>query len=413
MPSISTSVAGERKKHRLEALTMPIKFHPNEALTKAFRSLLGCFIFSVGLWFFNLVPNTAVWILLWAAMALWQRFVARGGTFPLNKDSLDLSDKVVIVTGANTGIGFETAKALAGLGAKVILACRDMQKAARAVDLIQASLPQKARRDSVLTMKLDLSDPSSIRKFASEFQAQHGGRLDLLINNAGLMTEKFRKMPQGIEEQVAVNALGTLLLTELLFPLLVATADAGRRDVRIVTLASNAHQMMSADPLTVLKSMADTNPVDFGAYKKDTIPQVYGSTKLADIWMTLILAERCRSYGSQGSSIQSVAVHPGAVTTELGRDLGPAWLTSALKPILLLFSKTASEGAMPTLYCALSPEVVAHSRKGNSGGYYYDCALHDVERSPASRDPVQARHFYHWALGKVGLPQEWAMSRKV
>ena len=152
-------------------------------------------------------------------------------------DIPDQTGRVAIVTGANSGIGYETALALAGKGATVIMACRNLDKANAAADQIRRTNPA----GQVVVLQLDLGDLDSVRKFATEFQASYD-RLDLLINNAGIMAPPYGKTAQGFESQFGVNHLGHFALTGLLLDLILATPGS-----RIVTVSSVMHRAGTID----------------------------------------------------------------------------------------------------------------------------------------------------------------------
>ena len=130
----------------------------------------------------------------------------------------DLTGKVIIVTGANSGLGYEDAKEFARKGAKIILACRNMEKANKALSKIQAKIPEAQAE----IIQLDLGSIDSIKKFAAEFKEKHD-RLDILVNNAGILRVPYQKTVDGFESQVGINHLGHFVLTNLLFDILVKT----------------------------------------------------------------------------------------------------------------------------------------------------------------------------------------------
>jgi NAD(P)-dependent dehydrogenase (short-subunit alcohol dehydrogenase family) len=248
-------------------------------------------------------------------------------------DIPDQSDKIAIVTGANTGIGYETARALAKKGVRVILACRSREKGEAAVARIAAEQPQ-SRADFAA---LDLADLDSVRALAESFVEQNN-RLDLLINNAGVMMCPESKTEQGYELQFGVNHLGHFALTALLLPLLRATPNA-----RVVTVSSQAHRSgkMTFDDLNFTKRGYDA----MGAYAQ---------SKLANLLFTLELQ---RKLDTAGDDTVAVAAHPGWTSTDLQRH---TWWARMLNP---LFSMSPDKGALPTLRAATALDV--------KGGEYY------------------------------------------
>lgn len=241
--------------------------------------------------------------------------------------------KIAIVTGANTGIGYETARALAHKGAHVVLACRSAGKGEAATTRIAAERP----RGTVAFAALDLADLDSVRAFADEF-ASANERLDLLINNAGVMIPPESTTKQGFELQFGVNHLGHFALTGLLLPLLRVTQGA-----RVVTVASSAHRIgaMDFDDLHFRKR----------GYKPWL---AYGQSKLANL---LFMFELQRRLEAEGLDVTAVAAHPGWTGTDLQRN---SWY---IRPLNRLFAMTPAQGALPTLHAATAPDV--------RGGEYY------------------------------------------
>lgn len=243
-----------------------------------------------------------------------------------------LENKVAIVTGANIGLGYETALELAKLNAKVILACRNKQKAQDAKDKIKAAY---ANAD-VDVLLVDLSDLASVEKFANKVLENYQS-LDLLINNAGIMMPPREISVDGFEMQMAANYFGHFKLTHLLLPILEKTPGA-----RIVSLSSMAHRWgnIQFDDITFSKK-----------YSKR---KSYGQSKVACLMFAYYLSEHLKTTGSK---VLSMAAHPGVSATNLTKYMpkGAAKLTE------LLF-QPANMGALPTLYAALNPEL--------SGGEY-------------------------------------------
>lgn len=212
----------------------------------------------------------------------------------------------IVITGANTGIGLATAKTLAAQGHHLIIACRNLDKAATAAEQIK-----QAGAASVAIVKLDLADLTTIKQTVADINAIFA-HVDVLINNAGLFNRQFETTAQGYELHFGVNVLGTALLTELLLPRLQAAPKA-----RIVNLASIAHLVGSINP----NSYKD--PAKFKA-----IP-AYGQSKLANLLYSNALAQRL-----QGTNITSNALHPGAVDSDIYRQV-PRWQKIFLDLILI------------------------------------------------------------------------------
>jgi NAD(P)-dependent dehydrogenase (short-subunit alcohol dehydrogenase family) len=235
--------------------------------------------------------------------------------------------RTAIVTGANTGIGYETARALARKGAHVILACRDLQKANAAVERIASERPA----GSVRARELDLSDLESVRRFAEQFAGEHE-RLDLLINNAGVMVPPASKTKQGFELQFGTNHLGHFALTGLLLPLLRRTPGA-----RVVVVSSGVHHQGRID-------FAD---LDFEA-RGYSGWRAYAQSKLANL---LFMRELQRKLVAAGDDLVVTAAHPGWTATDLQRTAGFA---RVLNP---LFAMRPADGALPTLRAATDPDA--------------------------------------------------------
>jgi NAD(P)-dependent dehydrogenase (short-subunit alcohol dehydrogenase family) len=239
----------------------------------------------------------------------------------------DQSGRVAIVTGANSGIGYETALVLAQKGATVVMACRSLSKAESAADQIRQTSPS----GTVVVMELDLGDLDSVRRFAAAFEAEYD-RLDLLINNAGIMVPPYGRTAQGFETQIGVNHLGHFALTGLLLELLLQTPQS-----RVVTVSSGAHRFGQID-------FEDLH-WERRAYKANP---AYGQSKLANLLFTYELQ---RKLAAAGRSTIAVAAHPGWTETNLQRHSGVA---SFLNPF---FAQSQPMGALPTLRAATDPSV--------------------------------------------------------
>jgi NAD(P)-dependent dehydrogenase (short-subunit alcohol dehydrogenase family) len=255
-------------------------------------------------------------------------------------DLPDLSGKVFVVTGANSGLGLETARALAARGGRVVIACRDSTKAATAVALIRAS----AQKAAVEAMDLDLASLSSIRTFAEDFQASYP-RLDALCNNAGVMALPHRKTKDGFEMQFGTNHLGHFALTGRLFDLLCATPGA-----RVVSVSSTMHRAgrIRFDDLQSERS--------YGKWS------AYGQSKLANLLFTYELARRAEK---AGVDVVAAAAHPGYAATNLQPKGGLEGAFFSLGN--LLFGQAAAMGALPTLCAATAPGVRGGDYFGPSG----------------------------------------------
>ncbi|MEH3131829.1 MAG: SDR family NAD(P)-dependent oxidoreductase [Mycolicibacterium neoaurum] len=244
----------------------------------------------------------------------------------------DQSGRTAVITGANTGLGFETAKALAEHGAHVVLAVRDTDKGKRAAAQLTGN---------VSVQELDLGSLESVRAAAAELRGAHE-RIDLLINNAGVMTPPKSTTADGFELQFGTNHLGHFALTGLLLDTLLDTPGS-----RVVTVSSNGHKMGGAihfDDLQWERSYSR-----LGAYAQ---------SKLANLMFTYELQRRL---APRGMTI-AVAAHPGTSSTELARNL-PALARPVTELVTKVAAQTAADGALPTLRAATDPGVL--------GGQYY------------------------------------------
>lgn len=256
----------------------------------------------------------------------------------------DQANKTVIVTGGNTGIGYETALALAKAGANVTIACRDQQKADQAVEAIR----QQIEMGTVESAQVDLASLESVHQFAEQFQQTHS-KLDVLINNAGVMYCPELKTKEGFELQFGVNFLGHFALTGALYSLLKQSPGS-----RVVTVSSMAYLrgQINFDNLHAEQS--------YDPYRE------YSQSKLADILLSLELDRRIKQVGD---SVLSIAAQPGANSTELSRHMSQGAFDAAVQRIGALMEPW--QGALPSLYAATMPDVAGGSfySPHEDGGY--------------------------------------------
>ncbi len=249
----------------------------------------------------------------------------------------DQTGKIVIVTGSSSGIGFEAAKVLANKNAEVIIAVRNMDKGKNA----KAKIIAQNQTAKVEVMLLDLSDINSVTKFSEKFK-NHYDKLDLLINNAGVMIPPYSKTKDGFELQMGTNHLGHFALTLQLIELIKKTPNA-----RIVNVASSAHKMgnINFDDLTWEKRK-------YKAWK------AYGDSKIANLYFTNELAKRLNS---NGNHIRVTSAHPGWTATELQRHSG---LFGFLNQF---FAMSQDQGALPTLRAAFDEDAKSGDYFGPDG----------------------------------------------
>jgi NAD(P)-dependent dehydrogenase (short-subunit alcohol dehydrogenase family) len=270
----------------------------------------------------------------------------------------DQAGRTFIVTGANSGLGFETARQLAAHGGRVVLAARSEPKGLDAVARIKAAQPGAA----VEFRALDLADLGSVRDFAAVIAADGTG-VDVLINNAGVMYPPRRLSPQGFESQFATNHLGHFALTGLLFDVI-----RRGRDPRVVTVSSGEHRGGSIhfDDLTGEKSYS---PRAF-----------YQQSKLANVLFGLELDRRVRA---AGIGVRSVLAHPGYAATSL-QSSGPTGLARQLMKVSnRLIAQSAAMGALPELYAATDPAA-------QSGRFYGPGGFLELRGYPAEGQPAAA-----------------------
>ncbi len=249
----------------------------------------------------------------------------------------DLSGTVALVTGANSGIGFETARGLAGHGAHVVLACRNQEKARRA----GAALERDIAGASVELLAVDLSDLVSVRRAAEEFRDGHD-RLDLLINNAAVMGTPYRQTADGFELQMATNHLGHFALTGLLLDRLLTSGRS-----RVVTVSSLMHR----------SGRIEFDDVAGSAIRNTWLN--YGSSKLANLLFT---AELSRRLSGMDRATMALAAHPGWARSNLagtGAAVGEGRIRTAVGRVAgRCLGQSAATGALPSLYAATAPDLV-------------------------------------------------------
>lgn len=278
-------------------------------------------------------------------------------------DIPDLTGKVIIVTGGNSGIGYDAAKEFARKGAQTILACRSMDKAKAALNQIQAEIPDAP----VAIMQLDLARLASVHQFADEFKVKYD-RLDVLVNNAGIMMVPYGTTEDGFEQQMGTNHLGHFALTGLLIDLLLSTPNS-----RVVNVSSNGHRsgVMDFDNLLFADGQ-DYSPM-----------KAYGRSKLANILFTYELQRR---YEAAGATAIAVAAHPGASSTNLGNHLGEQnFAMGLLMKVGTAISQSAAMGALPTIRAAVAPDV-------QGGDYYGPSGFMEMRGHPAKVKSNEASH---------------------
>lgn len=272
-----------------------------------------------------------------------------------------MEDRTVVITGANSGIGLETAAALAGAGARLVMGCRNATTAAAAVDEVR----RRSGNDAVETHSLDLSDLDHVRRFADELSTLD--RIDVLINNAGLMLDRRQESAQGYEGTFATNHLGPFLLTSLLTEQVVAAPHG-----RIVNVGSLAHRLA---PRGIAWDDIDRRDSYFGW-------TVYAQSKLANILHARELARRLRDRGVVAHSL-----HPGSVASGFGRDGDLHGINDRLLWIAQYLLISPEEGSRTSVHLAASPEALR-----TSGDYW--TRSHRSTPSRAARDDRAAAELW-------------------
>jgi len=298
--------------------------------------------------------------------------------------------KRILITGANSGIGYHAALKLARKGAVVMLACRDRQRGELALDRLHTEAPS-THTELVI---LDLASLSSVRKFAAQELAKNRP-LHVLINNAGVMAPLARKETgDGFELQFGTNVLGHFALTSLLMPALDRAAAESDERPRIVTVASIAHKRGQLN-FDDLQSTRSYSPM-----------QAYQQSKLANLMLALELNLRLRS---ESSPVMSIAVHPGVASTNLFKSDDHSPMQKAIRNVAThvidTLLNTDAEGALPTLFAATSADA-------ESGGYYGPQGFQEMRGdevgvakiAPQARDAAAAAKLWRVCEELTGVP---------
>jgi NAD(P)-dependent dehydrogenase (short-subunit alcohol dehydrogenase family) len=299
-------------------------------------------------------------------------------------DMPSLKGKIAVVTGANSGLGLHTSIGLAQAGAEVVMACRSPDKAAAALEQVRAQAPGA----KVEAMPLDLANLASVRAFAESFKAKYP-RLDLLLNNAGVMAIPQAKTRDGFEMQMGTNHLGHFALTGLLLDSLKAAPEP-----RVISVASQAHRwtigMDLDDPFFEHKS-----------YKKW---DAYGKSKLANLLFIFELNKRLQAAGVK---VLAAAAHPGYSDTNL-QYVAPQIENSALGKLMMkvgnaILAQPAAMGALPSLYAASMPDVNGGDYIGPDGFQQMRGYPTKVGSRSAARNPELQRRWWELSEQLTGI----------
>ncbi|MEU9270160.1 oxidoreductase [Streptomyces sp. NPDC048251] len=296
-------------------------------------------------------------------------------------DIPDQGGRTAVVTGANSGLGYVTARELARKGARVVLACRSETRGREAVRRLREEVPSAKAE----LRRLDLGDLASVREFADALPYD---RLDLLVNNAGVMAMPYGTTADGFETQFGVNHLGHFALTGLLLPALLAAADRPAGATRIVTVSSMVHLLGNIDP------------DDLNSERTYRRWIAYGRTKTANLLFTHELARRLTAAGAE---VVAAAAHPGYAATNL-QTAGPRAEGRRVAERLMalgnrVLAQSAEAGALPALYAATAPGVRPDSFTGPS------LAMWRGAPAPSRRAP--------WTLDDRVGERLWAASERL
>jgi NAD(P)-dependent dehydrogenase (short-subunit alcohol dehydrogenase family) len=274
----------------------------------------------------------------------------------------DLTGKVIIVTGGNSGLGYESVKAFAEKGAEVILTSRSIEKGETA----KAEILNRNPDGKIVVMELDLMEFASIKKFANSFKEKYD-RLDILLNNAGIMTTPYFLTKDGLEAQNGTNHFGHFALTGQLLDLIKKTPGS-----RVVNVSSNAHKYGKMD----FEDFLFENGEGYTPMKS------YARSKLANLVFTYELQ---RAFEANDIKSISVAAHPGASRTNLGRHLEDKWWFKPVFALMAPFTQDQARGALPQIRAAVDPGV-----KG--GEYYGPSGFGEMKGDPVLVKSNEASH---------------------
>jgi len=253
-----------------------------------------------------------------------------------------LDGKTVVITGANTGIGKETALDLSRRGAKIVMLCRNVEKGETAAKEVR-----KNSEGDVVVQKMDLASLKSVRECCEQL-GKSLNKIDILINNAGVMACPEMKTKDGFEMQIGTNHFGHFLLTNLLMPLIKEAAPGAR----IINVSSSTHEFGKIQWEDINWDKTPYSPF-----------KAYSQSKLANVLFTKELARR-----EDGSGVTVYALHPGAINTELFRHMQDIAYGSLIAAVIKPFTKTAESGAQTSIFCSVDETL-----EDKNGLYYAEC----------------------------------------
>jgi len=280
-----------------------------------------------------------------------------------------MQDKICIITGANSGIGFYTALALARKGATIVMVCRNAEKAETA----KQEIMDKTQNKKIAIFLADFSSLEESKRVGKEVAAKYP-KIDILINNAGFIAKGYREVTaDGLEKTFAVNHMGYFIFTHFLLDAVKASPQG-----RIISVSSEAHRFVSNVDLTNLQLT-----------RGYTSLKAYGISKLCNIWFTRELARRIKD-----TNVTVNCVHPGAVATNFGTDSGPFFET--LLKLGKMFLLTPQQGAETSIFLASNPEV-----SKVTGEYFSKSQIKKISRD--ARDDNKAKKLWDMSLEIAGL----------
>jgi len=292
----------------------------------------------------------------------------------------DLSGKVIIVTGGNSGLGYESVKAFATNGAIVVMACRDLEKGLAAKNDIM----NNGNGGIIDVLELDLMDLSSITSFVNDFKREYD-RLDVLLNNAGIMTSPYFLTKDGFEAQLGTNHLGHFALTGQLMEMIKKT-----RGSRVVNVSSGAHKWGKMDFENLL----------FENGKGYTRMRSYSQSKLANLLFTYELQ---RYFEKHNIESHSLAAHPGSSRTNLDRYIKDKFWYKLLRPVFSFMTQDQAQGALPQIRASVDPEAVGNEYYGPSGFMEMKGDPVLVKSTQASQNLDDARSLWELSENLTGI----------
>jgi len=295
-------------------------------------------------------------------------------------DIPDLSGKTIIVTGGNGGLGYQAVKAYAEKGAKVIMACRNSAKGEEAKKQIIGIYPTA----DITVMELDLMDLSSVRSFATKF-TQSQTRLDILLNNAGIMMGPYGLTKDGFENQIGTNHLGHFALTGLLLEMLKKTPKS-----RVVSVSSIAHKNGVMNYENLLYEKGD-------GY---TPMKAYSRSKLCNLLFTYQLQ---RFFESNNFDCMAVVAHPGVSSTNLFHQMASKWVLKLIDPLFQAATQPAAMGALPELRASTDPNAKGGDFYGPAGNFEIKGYPVLVQSNKASHDTESARKLWEASEKLTGI----------